>query len=76
MDATNPTDDEGKTYHLRTRKGDIAPHCLLVGDPDRATMIAQKLFQDAQLVGDHRGLRSYTGHANNIPMSVVTTGMG
>lgn len=66
----------GRQYHLETRPGDIAPNCLLVGSPDRAEMIAESFFRKARKVGDHRGLKSFTGTYNGIPMSVVTTGMG
>lgn len=63
-------------YHLQTSPGDIAARCLLVGDPERAEMIARDFFKDAKKVGDHRGLKSFTGTYEGIPMSVVTTGMG
>ncbi len=76
MDANIPTSSEGKMYHLHTGPGDLATHCLLVGDPERAEMIAGKFFTDPKKVGDHRGLKSFTGMMDNIPMSVVTTGMG
>jgi uridine phosphorylase len=77
MDANKPVLPDGRSYHLQTREGDIAPHCLLVGSPERAEMIAQTLFQDSRLVGDHRGLKSFTGNVGGgVPISVVTTGMG
>ncbi|MBU2542269.1 nucleoside phosphorylase [Patescibacteria group bacterium] len=76
MDANNPIMPDGRTYHLQTKKGDLAPLCLLVGAPERAEMIATTLFKDARLVGDHRGLKSFTGTFNEILMSVVTTSMG
>jgi uridine phosphorylase len=65
-----------RQYHLETRPGDIAPRCLLVGAPERARMIARKFFRGARKVGDHRGLKSYTGSYKGVPVSVVTTGMG
>ncbi len=76
MDATNPVGSDGRTYHLQTRKGDLAEHCLLVGSPERAKMVAETMFESAKLVGDHRGLKTFTGMVNNVPISVVTTGMG
>lgn len=75
-DAEHPQADGGREYHLQTRTGDLAPVCLLVGDPERATMIAEKHLQEAVLVGDHRGLKSYTGKFQGERVSVVTTGMG
>ena len=76
MDASKPINEDGRTYHLNTRKGEIARHCLLPGSPERAEMIATTLLQDARLIGNHRGLKSFTGHVDGIPISVVTTGMG
>ena len=77
IDADRPSTAEGREYHLHTAAGDLAPLCLLVGDPDRAEMIATKLMKEAKKVGDHRGLRSFTGkNFDGSPVSVVTTGMG
>ena len=76
MNATSPIGPDGQTYHLETRPNDLAPHCLLVGSPERAEMIANISFTDIQRVGDHRGLKSFTGLCDGMPMSVVTTGMG
>lgn len=74
-DAVHPQAAGGRQYHLGTGPGDLAPHCLLVGSPERAEMIGTK-FLDGQEVGHHRGLVSYTGEYEGVPMSVVTTGMG
>ena len=74
--ANNPESDEGRQYHLETRPGDLAGRCLLVGSPERAEMIAETYFRDPEKVGDHRGLKSFTGIYKDVPVSVVTTGMG
>lgn len=76
--AERPTAADGKQYHLETGPGDLAKRCLLVGSPERAEMIATKLFDpgSAEKKGDHRGLKSFTGLFEGVPMSVVTTGMG
>ncbi len=76
MKADAPVHEDGKQYHLQTSPGDIAPHCLLVGSPERAKMIAQTMFRMYRKVGDHRGLKSFTGERDGVPISVVTTGMG
>lgn len=76
MDANKPIGPDGRTYHLQTREGDLAKHCLLVGSPERSEMIAEVFFTNSKLVGDHRGLKSFTGKVDDVPMSVVTTGMG
>lgn len=74
--ADRPTAATGKQYHLETGPGDLAPLTLLVGSPERAEAIAAELFTGARKVGDHRGLKSFTGKFDGVPMSVVTTGMG
>lgn len=76
--ADRPVASDGKQYHLQTGPGDLAERCLLVGSPERAEMIAATLFDpgSAGKVGDHRGLKSFTGRFDGVPVSVVTTGMG
>lgn len=78
VSADKPTADGGKQYHLETGPDDLAERCLLVGSPERAELIATDLFDvdSARKVGDHRGLKSFTGTYRGVPMSVVTTGMG
>ncbi|MFA5987082.1 MAG: nucleoside phosphorylase [Candidatus Paceibacterota bacterium] len=72
-------------YHLRTRPGEIARYVVEVGDPGRAEMIANTLFDktsEPRYFGDHRGLKCYTGFSTIggglgvMPISVVTTHMG
>ena len=75
-DAERPTAADGTQYHLGTAKGSLAPRCLLVGAPERATLIATRLMRNARKVGEHRGFLSYTGTHNGTDVSVVTTGMG
>lgn len=74
--ANRPTGKGGRAYHLHTRPGSLSELCLLVGSPERATMIAKNYLTGAKLVGNHRGLKSYTGEFQGVRMSVVTTGMG
>lgn len=76
MEADKPVHSDGRQYHLETSPGDIAPHCLLVGSPERAELIARTMFRMARKVGDHRGLKSFIGEYEGVPVSVVTTGMG
>ena len=65
-----------KPHHLKCQPGDIAQYALLPGDPGRTRMIAEKYLKDARLINDFRGLVAYTGKYDDIPVSVVTTGMG
>ncbi len=71
-----PVGPDGRTYHLGTMPGSLAPHCLCVGSPERARYIAEEVLEKARLVGDHRGFLSFTGELNGVPMSVFTHGMG
>ena len=73
--ASNPSAG-GRQYHLHTKLGDIAPHCLLVGPPERARYIGTKLMNNGKMKAHHRGLKTYTGEFNGLPISVVTVGMG
>lgn len=74
--ASRPMTADGRQYHLETLPGSLAARCLLVGAPERAGSIAMSLLGGAAEVGNHRGLKSYTGSFGGVPMSVVTTGMG
>lgn len=74
--AQRPMSADGLQYHLHTGPNALAPLCILVGAPERATLIAEKHFTTHELIADHRGFRSYTGDVRGTPMSVVTTGMG
>lgn len=77
LKADTPTTVDNLQYHLHTGEGDLAPLCLIVGAPGRATMIAEKFFTDYKpFVHDYRGIRSYTGYYKGIKMSVTTSGMG
>lgn len=76
VSADKPTTGDGRQYHLETRNGDLAERCLLVGSPERAEMIARTYFTEAKKVGEHRGLKSFTGKYGGRHISVVTTGMG
>lgn len=62
--------------HVHTEPERLAPYVLLPGDPGRATLIAERFLDDAQLTTDNRGLLGYTGSYLGVPVSVQTTGMG
>ncbi len=89
--ASNPSGN-GRQYHLHTRPGDLAPHCILVGAQGRASAAADAFLRDVTVVENpYRGLRSCTGwyhppvEGDGIPeelrpeplrISIVTHGMG
>jgi uridine phosphorylase len=55
--------------------GDIAGYVLLPGDPGRVARIA-RYWDEARLVGDHRGFVSYTGRYKGVGISAISTGIG
>lgn len=62
--------------HVRSQQGEVAPLVLLPGDPDRATLIAERFFEDARQTTSYRHLYGYTGRYKGMDVSVQTTGMG
>ncbi len=64
--------------HNRASKVDIAPVVLAPpgGDPLRAKLVAEHFLEDARLVTDVRNILGYTGVYKNMPVSVLSTGMG
>lgn len=76
LNADAPITADNRQYHLHTQQGDLSPLCLLVGDPARATLVAEEFLEHSRLVGDHRGFKSYTGRYQDKLVSVVTTGIG
>ncbi|MBI4244926.1 MAG: nucleoside phosphorylase [Planctomycetes bacterium] len=65
----------GKQYHIGCSRGDLAPVILLVGDPARAEKIA-KLFSKINFQVESREYVTYTGEYQNMPLSVMSTGIG
>lgn len=64
------------TPHNRATKADIAPVVLAPGDPLRAKLVADHFLEDARLVTDVRNVLGYTGVFQNMPVTVLSTGMG
>ncbi|CAN5180266.1 purine-nucleoside phosphorylase [soil metagenome] len=64
------------TPHISAADGDFAPNVLMPGDPRRATLIAERFFDNPRLVTEVRGILGYTGTVNGQPMSVMASGMG
>ena len=68
-------DPKELVYHLKIKKGDIAPYVLLPGDPKRCAKIAEFL-DDAQMIADYREYVTITGTYKGVPISVCSTGIG
>ena len=62
-------------FHLKFEAEDLAPHVMLVGNPQRAEQVS-KLLQGARLVNEYRYLLVFTGMYEGERLSVATTGMG
>ncbi|QSG09059.1 nucleoside phosphorylase [Halapricum desulfuricans] len=71
--AEDPNDDE--QYHLEVEPGDVADSVLLPGDPDRVPKITD-VWDDHEVVADHREYRTATGTYDGTPVSVTSTGIG
>ncbi len=64
------------TPHLSAAPDRFADTVLLPGDPLRARHIAERCFDDAELVNEVRGALAYTGTYRGMRISVLGTGMG
>ena len=76
--ADLPIGSDRRIYHLQLKPEELAPNILLVGDPGRASLIAETFLEKAECEVFNRGLRTITGRAkqSGLRVSVVTSGMG
>lgn len=65
-----------KALHIESRKEDISPLVLFVGDPLRAKYIATTYLENPVLVNKVRNMWGYTGTYKNTRISVISHGMG
>jgi uridine phosphorylase len=73
--ASRPTDESGKQYHIQCGVGDVARYCLLPGDPKRVSKIAG-MWDSSHLVADYREHVTYTGKIGDMDISACSTGAG
>ncbi|MFA6888403.1 MAG: nucleoside phosphorylase [Candidatus Woesearchaeota archaeon] len=66
---------DGKIYHLRLEKGQLAPYVFVVGDPERAHDVANKFDKIIHRIGN-REFQTITGEYHGMPVSVIGTGIG
>ncbi|MEX2486201.1 MAG: purine-nucleoside phosphorylase [Nitriliruptoraceae bacterium] len=64
------------TPHLSAEAGEFADTVLLPGDPLRAKAIAETWFDEPRQVNAVRNALAYTGTYEDMPISVLGTGMG
>lgn len=62
-------------YHIHLKAGDIGKYVLLPGDPGRVKTIAGFL-DNPQQVAENREYVTYKGFYQDIPVAVVSTGIG
>lgn len=67
--------DDGSVFHLHLRPEELADTVILVGDPDRSSMIAS-YFDRVEHSAAHREFRCHTGTLNGVRLTVVSTGIG
>lgn len=73
--ANFPTMDDGRTFHLQTRIGEIANRMITVGSHKRAELFSTFL-DDPVRFESNRGFTVYTGTYKGVPVSIVAIGMG
>jgi uridine phosphorylase len=73
--ATRPELAGKVQYHIRCGEGDVAPYCLLPGDPARVSMIATN-WDESREVASYREHVTMTGRAGGVPITACSTGAG
>ncbi|KAG6873055.1 hypothetical protein C0995_003535 [Termitomyces sp. Mi166 len=77
-DANFPRTADERVYHLGLRPGEVANRIVTVGSPSRAQAIAA--FFDKELepfvLSSERGFLTITGTFKNVPVYVISIGMG
>lgn len=66
---------DGSVFHLHLKPGEIADTILLVGDPDRVSLVSN-FFDDIELKKHNREFNSVTGIYRGKRITVVSTGIG
>ena len=66
---------ENKIYHLNLTKDEIADTIILVGDPDRVSIISNK-FDSIEYKVQNREFITHTGTLNGKKISAIATGIG
>ena len=67
--------DRGAIYHLNLLPEELAPHIIVVGDPDRVKMVS-KYFDSIEVNTRHREFVTHTGMIGKKRISVISTGIG
>ena len=65
----------GAIYHLDLRPEELATTIIVVGDPDRVTMVS-KYFDSIEVKRQHREFISHTGMVGKKRITCTSTGIG
>ncbi|MFB6183009.1 MAG: nucleoside phosphorylase [Haloarculaceae archaeon] len=75
MTGDSEAPGEEVQYHLEVGDGDVADSVLLPGNPERVGTILD-VWDDGEVVTEHREYRTATGTYEGTPVSVTSTGIG
>jgi uridine phosphorylase len=74
--ANLPIDDQGRVYHVGVKFGQVANRIITVGDPNRAIKLSHLLDKICFEYKSDRGFYTFTGLKNNVPITIMSIGMG
>ncbi len=66
---------DGSIFHLKLKPGHVARNIILVGDPDRVGLVSSH-FSSIELKAQNREFVTHTGVYREMPVSVISTGIG
>lgn len=66
---------DGSIYHISLLPEQLARKVILVGDPKRVPVVS-KYFDSIEYRGENREIVTHTGYIGNVPLTVMSTGMG
>jgi len=69
------TNADGSIFHLHLLPGDISDKIIIVGDPDRVTMLSS-LLSDIRVRKENREFRTVTGSFEGGEVTIISSGIG
>ena len=73
--AEHVRDEDGRQYHIGLAPGEVAAQVMLVGDPDRARRVAERM-DSVRVEHSHREYVTFTGTRQGRELTVMGTGIG
>ncbi|CAB4380938.1 purine and uridine phosphorylase [Rhizophagus irregularis] len=72
--ADFPKVDDGRTYHVGVKRGEVANRIITVEDPSRALVIERLLDRNPKpfILDSGRGFLTITGRYKTIPISIIS----